>query len=137
VIVATSADGTLGGHALPRGAVVALDASGAVRWVSAIAELAGADSGGAMAIAIDGTKLWIAADVSVGKRPRHSVLMAIDAATGKASGAPRELDQLSVRAIAVGEQLYLAGHFENRLTLAGKRYDSAGKHAAIVVALPR
>lgn len=131
VVVATNADGKLGGGELGKGTVISLR-DGKAQWTAELPELLGEERASVAALARDGARLWVA---GVGKR--GAVVLPLDAATGKAVGEPRWIGDMAPAALAVGEHLYLAGAFTGEVTLAGHAVRSHGDSDAVVLALPR
>ncbi|MCB9563222.1 MAG: hypothetical protein H6708_22725 [Kofleriaceae bacterium] len=131
-LVASNADGRLGGVELPGAEVVALSVDGATRWVASVRQALGEDRGRVTALALDGDQVWAAVWAK-----RRGVLLAFDVATGARRGEPIELGGVEPAALAAGDRLYVAGRFAGDATILGRALQARGEHDAVVLAVPR
>jgi hypothetical protein len=122
VVIATNADGTLAGVALPKGAIIALDASGKSRWTSSLPALLGTTSAPVAALTVSGSRIWVA-----GLTGDEGVLVALESASGAAMGSPHRLGDVDPRAIAATADV---------VYVAGRRPVRGDTHDAVVIARP-
>ncbi|HEY0991071.1 MAG TPA: hypothetical protein VGD80_28660, partial [Kofleriaceae bacterium] len=112
------------------GEVIAL-ADGKPTWRTPVSRLLGRDRGTATAIASSGRDLLVGAYSKDG-----GALVAVDPRSGAARGAPTALGVLHAEAIAVGDQIYVAGDADRDGSVAGHAVKVRGKKDVVVVALP-